>query len=86
MALLDDVPGLVGQVPLLAVVLAQLMETSLRQSLMLSEGSLMIFVERPIAAIILFFVLASLVLPALSALMRLRGRSHGANHISIAAK
>jgi putative tricarboxylic transport membrane protein len=70
----------------LAVVLAQLMETSLRQSLMLSEGSLMIFVERPVAAIILFFVLASLLLPAVSALMRLRGRSPGANHISIAAK
>ena len=35
---------------ILAVVLAQMMETSLAQSLMLSDGSLSIFFTRPIAA------------------------------------
>ena len=35
----------------LALVLAPMMETSLRQSLMLSLGSPLIFVERPISAV-----------------------------------
>jgi putative tricarboxylic transport membrane protein len=47
----------------LAVVLAPLMESSLRQSLMLSSGSLMIFIERPISAVLLLLVGATLVLP-----------------------
>jgi putative tricarboxylic transport membrane protein len=47
----------------LAVVLAPLMESSLRQSLMMSSGSLAIFIQRPISAILLLVVLTTLVLP-----------------------
>jgi putative tricarboxylic transport membrane protein len=47
----------------LAMVLTPIMESSLRQSLMFSEGSLIIFVERPIALILLCAVVLSLVLP-----------------------
>jgi len=51
----------------LALVLAPLMETSLRQSLLLSFGSPMIFVERPIAAVLLAAVVFALVLPFVTA-------------------
>ena len=44
----------------LALVLAPLLETSLRQSLLLSFGSPMIFVERPLSAVLLGLVLVSL--------------------------
>jgi putative tricarboxylic transport membrane protein len=47
----------------LALVLAPLMETSLRQSLMLSQGSLGIFVQRPISAVLTLGVLLVLLLP-----------------------
>jgi putative tricarboxylic transport membrane protein len=47
----------------LALVLAPLMETSLRQALLLSFGSPMIFVERPISAVLLLAVLFALVMP-----------------------
>jgi putative tricarboxylic transport membrane protein len=57
----------------LALVLASLMETSLRQALLLSFGSPMIFVERPISAILLVAVLAALVLPFVAAVRRRRG-------------
>ncbi|WP_230532087.1 tripartite tricarboxylate transporter permease [Microvirga roseola] len=63
----------------LAVVLAQLMESSLRQSLMLSEGSLMIFFERPLSALLFLLVLASLALPAINAFMRVRRERHHHN-------
>ncbi|WP_134500332.1 tripartite tricarboxylate transporter permease [Microvirga pakistanensis] len=56
----------------LAVVLAQLMETSLRQSLMLSEGNLWIFVQRPISIILLLLVIGSLAVPMLGLLTRRR--------------
>jgi putative tricarboxylic transport membrane protein len=59
----------------LAVVLAPLLETSLRQSLLLSFGSPMIFVERPLAAVILTLVVISLALPAYGAMRRHFGRS-----------
>jgi putative tricarboxylic transport membrane protein len=52
----------------LALVLAPLMETSLRQSLMLSQGSLGIFVERPLSAVLLAGVLVMLILPVMRAL------------------
>jgi putative tricarboxylic transport membrane protein len=58
----------------LAVVLAQLMETSLRQALMLSEGSLLIFVQRPLSAFFLALVLLSLALPMIGAFMRNKAR------------
>ena len=47
----------------LALVLAPLMETSLRQALLLSLGSPMIFVERPISAVLLVAVLFALIAP-----------------------
>lgn len=56
----------------LAVVLAQLMETSLRQSLMLSEGNLWIFVQRPISVVLLLLVIGSLAVPMLGLLTRRR--------------
>jgi putative tricarboxylic transport membrane protein len=56
----------------LAVVLAQLMETSLRQSLMLSEGTLWIFLERPLSIVLLLLVIGSLALPLLGLLTRHR--------------
>jgi putative tricarboxylic transport membrane protein len=54
----------------LAVVLAPLLETSLRQSLLLSFGSPIIFVERPLSALLLLLVVISLALPAYGALRR----------------
>jgi putative tricarboxylic transport membrane protein len=47
----------------LAIVLAPLLGSSLRQSLMLSSGSLAIFIQRPISAVLLLVVLTTLVLP-----------------------
>lgn len=47
----------------LALVLAPLMEASLRQALLLSLGSPMIFVERPISAVLLTAVLFALIAP-----------------------
>jgi putative tricarboxylic transport membrane protein len=52
----------------LAVVLAPLLETSLRQALLLSYGSPMIFVERPLSALFLAMVVLSLALPAYGAI------------------
>ena len=49
----------------LAFVLGPLMETSLRQSLILSQGSFGIFVERPISAVLLAFGLVFVVVPML---------------------
>lgn len=56
----------------LALVLASLMETSLRQTLLLSFGSPMIFIERPIAAALLVLTLGALFLPVIRTL-RSRG-------------
>jgi putative tricarboxylic transport membrane protein len=56
----------------LALVLAPLLESSLRQSLLLSFGSLSIFVERPLAAMLLGFVVLSLLLPVIGAIRRRR--------------
>lgn len=47
----------------LALVLAPLMETSLRQALLLSFGSPMIFIERPISAFLVVAVLVALIAP-----------------------
>jgi putative tricarboxylic transport membrane protein len=54
----------------LALVLAPLLETSLRQSLLLSYGSPMIFVERPISAILLVVVVITFVAPLFAARRR----------------
>jgi putative tricarboxylic transport membrane protein len=52
----------------LAFILGPMAENALRQSLIISQGSLMIFVSRPfslIALIIAFFLMASPLLPFL---------------------
>jgi putative tricarboxylic transport membrane protein len=55
----------------LALVLAPLLESSLRQSLLLSFGSLKIFVERPLAAALLACVVLSLAAPFYRAVRRM---------------
>jgi putative tricarboxylic transport membrane protein len=65
----------------LALVLAPLLETSLRQSLLLSFGSPIIFVERPLSAVLLIFVVASLALPAYGAMRRYLGRLPNADAV-----
>jgi len=49
----------------LALVLGNLFENALRQSLMLSDGSFLIFLSRPIAAIFLWIAVALLLFPLL---------------------
>jgi len=44
----------------LAAVLAQMLETSLQQSLLLSQGSPMIFIARPISAVFIGLAILSL--------------------------
>jgi putative tricarboxylic transport membrane protein len=61
----------------LALVLAPLLETSLRQSLLLSFGSPMIFVERPISALLLAAVAFSLAWPIITAVRRRRRQQGG---------
>lgn len=59
----------------LALVLASLMETSLRQALLLSFGSPMIFIERPISAILLLAVVTAILLPLVSMVRRHRKKA-----------
>lgn len=61
----------------LAIVLAPLLESSLRQSLMFSQGSLSIFVQRPIALILLLVVLATLLWPLGRTLYRMQSGQRG---------
>jgi putative tricarboxylic transport membrane protein len=49
----------------LALVLSPMMENSLRQSLLVSQGSFLIFFTRPISAIILIATLILLIVPIL---------------------
>ena len=65
----------------LAVVLAPLLETSLRQSLLLSFGSPIIFVERPLSAVLLLAVVVSLALPAYGAMRRHLNRAPKADPV-----
>jgi putative tricarboxylic transport membrane protein len=58
----------------LALVLGNLLETSLRQSLILSGGSLSIFFTQPIACIIMLCALAAVVWPIIKAI---RGNRNG---------
>lgn len=57
----------------LALVLAPLLESSLRQSLLLSFGSPAIFVQRPLSAVLLLLVVVSLLSPIIVAI---RDRVH----------
>jgi putative tricarboxylic transport membrane protein len=54
----------------LALVLGDLAESALRQSLIMSQGSLLIFFESPIAAIITAAALLLFALPALGPVVR----------------
>jgi putative tricarboxylic transport membrane protein len=53
-------------------VLGPMLENNLRKSLILSQGDLMTFVERPISAACLVFALVLLVAPLLPALRKKR--------------
>jgi putative tricarboxylic transport membrane protein len=48
---------------ILGMVLGRLMEEKMRQSLVISDGSLMIFVTRPISLILLILALVSITNP-----------------------
>lgn len=54
----------------LALVLGNMMENSLRQSLLLSHGSLAIFVTRPLSLIILLISAAAVLVPVLRTVLR----------------
>lgn len=56
----------------LAFILGPMLETALRQSLILSKGSFMIFFTRPIAGVAMGFIFVSLVLSAIPGLKTLR--------------
>jgi putative tricarboxylic transport membrane protein len=55
---------------ILGIVLAPIMEQALRQSLMMSRGSLSIFFDRPIALVLLIATILSLALPFLTGILR----------------
>jgi putative tricarboxylic transport membrane protein len=57
----------------LAFVLGPMLENNLRKSLILSQGNLLIFVQRPISAVCLLLALALLIGPLLPSLRRKRG-------------
>ncbi len=57
---------------ILALVLGNLFENALRQSLMLSDGSFRIFFSRPIAAVFLWVAIALLIIPILPWLKKRR--------------
>lgn len=57
-----------------AVVLGPILEKSFRQSLYMSRGDVLIFFQRPISAILLFFALMVLLAPLFSILVRKWGR------------
>jgi putative tricarboxylic transport membrane protein len=56
----------------LAFVLGPMMENNLRKSLILSQGDLWTFVQRPISAVCLAFALALLIAPLLPSLRKKR--------------
>jgi len=58
----------------LAIVLGPLAEPAMRQSLLISNGSFMIFFERPFAGTIMVIAIALFLLPLIRVLKRARGR------------
>jgi putative tricarboxylic transport membrane protein len=54
----------------LALVLGDLAENALRQSLIMSQGSVLIFATRPIAAVITAAAIALFLLPVVGPLLR----------------
>jgi putative tricarboxylic transport membrane protein len=67
--------GFEGAPLVLAFVLGPLLETALRRSLILSDGSLLIFVQRPISAVFILFSAVVLAAPLFSKLRLGRGLS-----------
>lgn len=66
--------GLPRPTLILALVLAPILEASLRQSLILSQGSLNIFINRPASAVLVVLVVVVLSMPAFQHLMSRRNR------------
>ena len=62
----------------LAIVLGPLAEPAMRQSLLISNGSFMIFFERPFAGTIMVTAIVLFLLPLIRVLKRARGRGRGA--------
>jgi putative tricarboxylic transport membrane protein len=60
---------------ILGLVLAPIMEQSLRQALTMSRGDPMIFIERPIALTLLIVVVLSIALPLMPNLFKRRRRA-----------
>jgi putative tricarboxylic transport membrane protein len=60
---------------LLALILAPMVERAFRQSLILSDGSLSIFVGRPVSAVCLFFAVLALFAPWLQRYFLAKARS-----------
>ena len=58
----------------LALVLGPMMETSFRQSLLISRGDLGIFVTRPLSAAMMAVAVAAIVIPAVASIARSVGR------------
>jgi putative tricarboxylic transport membrane protein len=58
----------------LAFLLGPMMETALRQSLLISQGSFGIFIQRPISAAAIFIILAILIFFALPMIKQVRGK------------
>jgi len=61
----------------LAIVLGPLAEPAMRQSLLISNGSFMIFFERPFAGTIMVTAIVLFLLPLIRVLKRARGRGAG---------
>ncbi len=62
----------------LAIVLGPLAETSLRQSLLISDGSFSVFFDRPIACVFMIIAIALFALPVLNLIKkRLMHKTHG---------
>jgi putative tricarboxylic transport membrane protein len=59
-----------GAPMVLALVLGQLLETSMRQSLILSEGSFSIFFARPISAVLMVIALSAIFLPLIKSMLK----------------
>lgn len=67
---------------LLALILAPMVERAFRQSVILSDGSLFIFIQRPVSAVFLFFAVLALFAPWLQRYFLAKARSSEKIHES----
>ncbi len=67
-----DLLLIVFEAILLGVVLGGMAETNFRQALRISDGSLMIFIERPVCAVMLILGLLMMIAPLLIRLITKR--------------